>query len=93
MVIRLRGDDAARPISGTISVRELQHPPSRKAYNAIVQAQKFSEAGDFAKAAGWLEKAIALSPDFADGHTNLGAQYIRLLNSTGSISPVRPCSA
>jgi tetratricopeptide (TPR) repeat protein len=78
LMIRLREDDAARAISGTVSVRELQHPPSRKAYDAMVQAQKFSEAGDFAKAAGSLEKVISLSPDFADGHTNLAAQYLRL---------------
>jgi tetratricopeptide (TPR) repeat protein len=89
MQIHLPESQAARPISGTISARQLQHVPSRKAFEAMVQAQKFSEAGDFSKAAAWLEKAVALSPDCADAHTNLGAQYLRLGRYADSIAETK----
>lgn len=89
LLIQLPESKAPRPISGTISARQLQHIPSRKAFDAMVQAQKSSEAGDFAKAAAWLEKAIALSPEFGDAHTNLGAQYLRLGRFADSIAETR----
>lgn len=64
--------------AGPISVTQLLHPPSRKAFQAMKTAQKFSEAGDFEKAAEKLREAVALSPDYAEAHTNLGVQYIRM---------------
>jgi tetratricopeptide (TPR) repeat protein len=82
----LPGHGASQPLAGAISVRQLQHPPSRKAFDAAVQAQKFSEAGDFQRAAAALEKSIALSPDYADAHTNLGAMYLRLGRYQDSIA-------
>jgi len=78
ITIRLPKIEQPRPVSGAISVRELQHRPTAKALRAALRAEKFSASGDVPKAAASLEKAIALSPDFADAHTNLGAQYIRL---------------
>jgi tetratricopeptide (TPR) repeat protein len=77
-IIRLPKEEISRPVSGTISVQQLQHPPARKAFDAMRAAQKFSEGGEFAKAAEWLQKAIAISPDYADAWINLAAQHIRL---------------
>jgi tetratricopeptide (TPR) repeat protein len=74
----LAGSRASQPVAGAISVRQLQHPPTRKALNAAVQAERFSAARDYSKAAAALEKAVAISPDYADAHTNLGAMYFRL---------------
>jgi tetratricopeptide (TPR) repeat protein len=74
----LPGNRSSQPLAGAISVRQLQHPPTRKALNAAIQAQRFSAARDYPKAAAALEKAVALSPDYADAHTNLGAMYFRL---------------
>jgi tetratricopeptide (TPR) repeat protein len=77
---------ASRPVAGTISVRQLQHPPTRKAFAVAVQAQRLSAAGDYPKAAAALEKAVALSPDYADAHMNLGAMYFRLGRYQDSIA-------
>jgi tetratricopeptide (TPR) repeat protein len=77
-IIRLPKEEINRPVSGTISVQQLLHPPARKAFDAMLKAQKFSEAGEFATAAEWLQKAIAISPDYADAWLNLAAQHIRL---------------
>jgi tetratricopeptide (TPR) repeat protein len=77
-IIRLPKEEINRPASGTVSVQQLQHPPARKAFDAMRAAQKFSEAGEFAKAAEWLQKAIAVSPDYADAWINLAAQHLRL---------------
>jgi tetratricopeptide (TPR) repeat protein len=82
----LSGNGASQPLAGAISVRLLQHPPSRKAFGAAVQAQRFSEAGDFPKAAAALERSLALSPDYADARTNLGAMYLRLGRYQDSIA-------
>jgi tetratricopeptide (TPR) repeat protein len=89
LTIRLGERDAPRPVEGFISVHQLQHPPSRKAFDAMAHAQRLSEAGDFAGAAAWLEKTIALSPEWADAHANLGAQYLRMGRYADSIRETR----
>ena len=66
------------PPGGPVSLNRLQHPPTRQAYSAMRSAQRFSQAGDYRRAAGELQKAVNLSPDFADAHWNLAVQYIRL---------------
>lgn len=76
--IRLPAERIERPPSGPVSVTQLQHPPARKAFGAFVAAQKFSEAGQFKRAAAELEKAIRISPEYAEAYTNLAAQHARL---------------
>lgn len=68
----------ARPPSGPVSVAQLEHPPSRKALRAAAAARRYSEAGDYRRAAEELERAIRLSPDFAEAYDNLAVQHIRL---------------
>jgi len=75
-IIRLPNEEKPRPVSGTISVKQLQHPPARKAFEALRAAQKFAEAGDREKALESTERAIAISPDYADAWVNLGARHI-----------------
>lgn len=67
-----------RPASGSVSARELLHPPTKKAFQALAAAQKFSEAGDHQKALEQLEKAVQLSPDYTAAWINLGAQHVYL---------------
>jgi tetratricopeptide (TPR) repeat protein len=66
------------PAGTTVSARELKNPPRRRAFDASLAAQRFSESGQFDKAAVELEKAVRISPDYALAHSNLGAQYLRL---------------
>jgi len=63
---------------GVVSKRQLLNPPSKAAVKSMMESEKYSKAGQFEKAAVALEKAIRLSPDFVQAHTNLGAQYIHL---------------
>jgi tetratricopeptide (TPR) repeat protein len=77
LIIRLPKDKTNQPASGPISLKQLQHPPSRKAFDAFRQAQKSGDAGDSAKAEQWLRKAIALSPDYGDAWLNLGARHMK----------------
>jgi tetratricopeptide (TPR) repeat protein len=63
---------------GTVSMQQLMNPPSKAAIKAFTQSQKYSTAGNYQEAAVALEKAIKLSPKFAEAHTNLAAQYLRL---------------
>ena len=63
---------------GTISVTQLRHPPARKAYQAVASAQRFSASGQTEKAVEELEKAIRISPDYADAYNNLAVQHMRM---------------
>ena len=78
LTVRIPGRINAAGAPGTVSVKQLLHPPARKAFQAVVSAQRFSEAGHPEKAAEELEKAIKISPEFADAHNNLAVQYMRL---------------
>lgn len=66
-----------KPISGVVSLRQLQHPPSKKAVRLFQEAQRYSQAHDTVKAIGKLESAIRIAPSFAEAHQNLGVQYAR----------------
>jgi tetratricopeptide (TPR) repeat protein len=76
--VRLPASTVERPPSGSVSARQLLHPPAPKAIAHARAAQKFSESGAYAKAAAELEAAVRISPEFSDARTNLGAQYLRL---------------
>lgn len=78
MEVRLPDAPPKRPGATAISVKQLLHPPTRKAFQSFVAAQQFSASGDYAKAAESLERAVEQSPDYAEAHVNLGAQYVRL---------------
>lgn len=68
----------AQPPGGPVSVAQLRHPPSRKAMAAYTAAQKLVRKGQVAAAAEQLEKAVRLSPEFAEAHSGLAAQYVQL---------------
>lgn len=46
---------------GRVSLRELEHPPARKAIAAAMEGAKFARAGNFPKAVEQLQKAIRIS--------------------------------
>jgi tetratricopeptide (TPR) repeat protein len=76
--VRLLPETIQRPPSGPVSVKQLQHPPTRKAFAEFAAAQRFSESGQYDKAAEELEKAIKISPAYAEAYTNLAAQHFRM---------------
>jgi len=78
LVVRIPARQKAAGEPGTVSVRQLLHPPDRKAFQALASAQRFSESNQPDKAAEELEKAIRISPDYADAYNNLAVQHMRL---------------
>ena len=64
--------------AATVSVKQLMHPPDKKAVQAFESALRLSSAGKYDDAASELEKAIRISPEFAAAHTNLAVQYFRM---------------
>jgi tetratricopeptide (TPR) repeat protein len=76
--IELTEPEDPKPAAGGVSARELLHPPAKKALKAFVAAQKLSQAGEHEQAAGQLEKATQLSPDYAEAWIDLGAEHIYL---------------
>lgn len=77
VVFDLRTTRQYKP-GGLVNIRTLAHPPAKKALRMAQDAQRHSMAGEYEKAISALEKALAISPDFSDARTNLGAQYLML---------------
>lgn len=77
LTLELPEQPVNKPISGTVSLRQLQHPASKKALHAFIDSQRYSEAHDTPNAIAKLEEAIRIDPDFREAHINLGAQYAR----------------
>ena len=72
--------DPPRPpvISGTVSAATLRHAVPKAAAKAHERARKLFASGKLREASLELEKALALDPDYAEAHENLGALYVKL---------------
>lgn len=77
LTLELPEKPQAKPISGVVSLRQIQHPPSKKAIRLFQEALRHSQAHDTAKAIAKLEEAIRIAPSFAEAQQNLGVQYAR----------------
>ncbi len=75
LILQLPERAANAPASGTVSLRQLQHPISKRALRAAVEAQQFSQARNFAQAIAKLEEAVRIAPEYREAHINLGASY------------------
>lgn len=69
---------ASLSISGTVSVGQLLHPIDKKALKSFKASQDFIEKGDFERAARQLERAIEVSPGYADAYGSLAAVHIKM---------------
>ena len=78
LAVRLPDSGAPQSAPGTVSLRQLSHPPDRKAVQAFTAAVRLSSSGKYDAAAGELEKAVRISPDFAGAYTNLAVYHIYL---------------
>jgi tetratricopeptide (TPR) repeat protein len=67
-----------KPISGIVSLRDLQHPVSKKATKEAYDGQRFARVGKLSKAIAKFEMAIRIDPAYRDAHLDLGVQYARL---------------
>ena len=88
LAVELPVSTQMRPPSGEVAAARLLHPPARKAFQAFAAAQKLSESGRYADAAKALQRAIEISPDFADAHSNLAVQYMRLGRFDDAVSEI-----
>jgi tetratricopeptide (TPR) repeat protein len=78
LMVRLSKQEAVQgPLSATVSASELRHPVTEKALRARMASHKLFDAGDVGGAARELNKAIHLSPDYAEAYSDLAALHIR----------------
>jgi len=68
-------------ITETVSAATLRHTVPKAASKAYKRGEKLAKSGKLREASLELEKALALDPDFADAHENLGALYMKLERS------------
>jgi tetratricopeptide (TPR) repeat protein len=78
LTVRLPENRQSRPVSGLVSVRQLQRPVPEKAIRAFTQAQRESGKGRPLEATRKLDEALRLYPDYLEARCNLGVQYIRV---------------
>jgi tetratricopeptide (TPR) repeat protein len=76
--IRLALSRPARPISGTVSARELQRKISPKALKEFRKAEQAHRKGALQQSVEHLQNAIQADPSFADAYEELGACYVEL---------------
>ena len=78
LIPELPDRSGSQPISGLVSLRELQHPIPKKALKQAYEAQQFARANNIPKAIAKLESAISIDPAYRDAHLNLGVEYVRV---------------
>jgi tetratricopeptide (TPR) repeat protein len=78
LVLNLPDRPSDKPISGIVSLRDLEHPVPKKALQDAFEAQQFAHANNLPKAIAKLEQAIRIDPSYRDAHINLGVLYVRL---------------
>ncbi|HUI81591.1 MAG TPA: tetratricopeptide repeat protein [Bryobacteraceae bacterium] len=65
-------------VASRVSVTELRHKVPAKALAAFSHGMKFSEAGDFLRAAKNFERAASIDPQFVAARGDLGVMYLNL---------------
>jgi len=78
LTVEMPETKSTQPTGTTVSVKQLLHPPDRKAVQAFYAAAHLSETGKYQQAISELEKAIRISPEFGQAYTNLAVQEIRM---------------
>jgi tetratricopeptide (TPR) repeat protein len=66
-----------KPVGGTVSVDNLANPPSKAAIKIIKKAERYSEAGDHAKAIEILRNAPMDPAGAPYLHSRLGTEYLK----------------
>lgn len=92
LTIRLPRQHVERPVSGTVSVRELQHKIAPKALTEYRKGVRDSQKQHFDKAMVHFQKAIAIEPSFADAHNELGASLWVLKQTDQAVAEFRKAS-
>ena len=75
------------PPGEMISIHDLAIPA--KAAKEFQRSMKAFQSGDFPTAAGHLEKAIQIAPEFVQAHNNLGAAYIHLQEYESAVTQLQ----
>ena len=78
LLLRMPEARVERPVSGMVSVKELQAKVPKKAMQAFLKAQQFTASAKPDQAIAQLRQAIDLDPKWRDAHVNLGVQLVRL---------------
>lgn len=92
LLVRVPGQQLAKPPSGAISAAELLHPPSKTAIRHFAAAEKFSHAGEHSKAVAELQKAVELSPYYTAAWVNLGAEQLYLSHAQEGLQALERAS-
>lgn len=75
LIIELR-DDAAKPVSGAVSIARLSHHVPSAALKELRRAEHLTQKGDTTASLDHLQKALAIDPEFFEAHVKLGVTLL-----------------
>jgi tetratricopeptide (TPR) repeat protein len=78
LIPELPDRSGSKPISGLVSLHDLQHPIPKKALKQAYEAEQFAHANNVPKAIAKLENAIRIYPAYRDAHLNLDVEFVRV---------------
>ena len=76
-------------VTEAVSAATLRHTVPKAASKAYKRGEKLAKSGKLRESSLELEKALALDPDFAEAHENLGALYMKLERSAEAEPHIR----
>jgi Tfp pilus assembly protein PilF len=76
--IRLPESAVSRPPNGTVSVRQLSREQNKRLKKEFAAAAQAARRGDSPASIRHLERVLAIDPNFAGAHVNLGVRYFAL---------------
>lgn len=85
IVVNVRGYNVQRPVSGTVSVRDLARFKNRKLVQELVASNEAAAKRDYAESAKRLERVVAIDDTYAQAYVNLGVRYMQ----TGRVRAAR----
>jgi tetratricopeptide (TPR) repeat protein len=77
IVVQLPERQVERPVSGTISLKRLQHKVPKDARREFERAEKASRKGETEKSLKHLAKAVEQDPDYFEAQVNYGARLLQ----------------
>jgi Flp pilus assembly protein TadD len=91
--IRLPQRKLEKPVSGTVSMQQLAHPPSRQIRKLLASGQQLIDDQHFRDAAARLREAVQDDPQCSQAHAQLGLALAKMEAWDGAIQEYRAAAS
>jgi Flp pilus assembly protein TadD len=91
--IRLPQSKLQKPISGTISIQQLNHPPSKQVRKLLESGHRLLDGQHYEDAAAHFREAAEDAPNCAQARADLGLALAKLRDWDGAVKEYRAAAA